>query len=200
MYKPATGSPFSNRLLLNAVPFEDPYRNVPGGQTHPLPATPTADAIFPSFAQFLVMDPNNNSTRAQTWNATIERQFGSNWQGSVSYLGSYLDRLWGGVHQNPGVFMGLGACTLNGVSHAVCTTDANLNQRRVLYQMNPVLGAGLAYAASSLINSRLYGVAPQDPLTLALATGLLLLVSLTAAFLPAQRASTLDPMAALRRE
>ena len=62
------------------------------------------------------------------------------------------------------------------------------------------LGAGLAYVASSLINSRLYGVAPQDPLTLALATGLLLLVSLTAAFLPAQRASRLDPMAALRQE
>ena len=145
MYKPATGSPFSNRLLLNAVPFEDPYRNVPGGQTHPLPATPTADAVFPSFAQFLVMDPNNNSTRAQTWNATIERQFGTNWQASASYLGSYLDRLWGGVHQNPGVFMGLGACTLNGVNYPVCTTDANLNQRRVLYQMNPALGAGLAY-------------------------------------------------------
>ena len=40
------------------------------------------------------------------------------------------------------------------------------------------LGGGLAYAASRLIDSRLYGVAPQDPLTLALATGLLLLVAL----------------------
>ena len=48
------------------------------------------------------------------------------------------------------------------------------------------LGAGLAYAASRLIDSRLYGVAPQDPLTLALATGLLLLVALAAAYVPAQ--------------
>ena len=39
------------------------------------------------------------------------------------------------------------------------------------------LGVGLAYAASRLIDSRLYGVAPQDPLTLALATGLLLVVA-----------------------
>jgi len=145
MYKPATGSPFSNRLLLNAVSFEDPYRNVPGGQTHPLPEQPGRDAIFPSFAQFLVIDPGINSTRAQNWNLTIEQQLGTVWQASVSYLGSYLDRLWGGVHQNPGVFLGLGPCTLNGVSYATCTTDANLNQRRVLYRENPVLGQGLAY-------------------------------------------------------
>jgi ABC-type antimicrobial peptide transport system permease subunit len=62
------------------------------------------------------------------------------------------------------------------------------------------VGGGLAYAASRLIDNRLYGVAPQDPLTLALATGLLLLVALGAACLPARRASRLDPMAALRHE
>ena len=62
------------------------------------------------------------------------------------------------------------------------------------------MGAGLSYAASRLLDSRLYGVAPQDPLTLALAAGLLLLVALSAAYLPALRASRLDPMAALRQE
>jgi predicted permease len=62
------------------------------------------------------------------------------------------------------------------------------------------VGAGLAYAASRLIDSRLYGVAPQDPLTLVFATMLLLLVALSAAYLPARRASKLDPMVALRQE
>lgn len=61
------------------------------------------------------------------------------------------------------------------------------------------LGGVLAYAGARLIASRLYGVAPQDVLTLTLATGLLLLVALTAAYLPARRASRLDPMAALHR-
>ena len=88
------------------------------------------------------MDPDNNSTRAQNWNATIERQFGTAWQASVSYLGSYLDRMWGGVHLNPAVFMGLGACTINGVNYATCTTNANLNQRRVLFQRESGAGAG----------------------------------------------------------
>ena len=57
-----------------------------------------------------------------------------------------------------------------------------------------------SFAASSLINSRLYGVASQDLLTLALATGLLLLVAISAAYLLAQRASRVDPMTALRHE
>jgi putative ABC transport system permease protein len=61
------------------------------------------------------------------------------------------------------------------------------------------LGGAMAYTASRLIDSRLYGVAPQDPLTLTLATGLLLLVALTAAYVPALRASRVHPMIALRQ-
>jgi hypothetical protein len=91
------------------------------------------------------IDPEINSTRAQTWNVTVERQFLADWQASVSYLGSYTDRLWGGVQMNPGVFMGLGPCTIHGVSYNPCTQDANLNQRRVLYLENPEAGRGLSY-------------------------------------------------------
>jgi ABC-type lipoprotein release transport system permease subunit len=50
-----------------------------------------------------------------------------------------------------------------------------------------------------MIGSRLYGVAPHDPLTLVAATGLLLTVALIAAYVPAVRASRLNPMTALRQ-
>jgi predicted permease len=62
------------------------------------------------------------------------------------------------------------------------------------------LGVGLAYAASRFVvaQGRLYGVAPQDPLILGSAIGLLLLVALAAAYLPARRASRLDAVAGLR--
>jgi ABC-type antimicrobial peptide transport system permease subunit len=62
------------------------------------------------------------------------------------------------------------------------------------------LGAGLAYAASRLITAQLFGVAPEDPVTLGAAVALLVLVALLAAYLPAQRASRVDPMTALRSE
>jgi predicted permease len=61
------------------------------------------------------------------------------------------------------------------------------------------VGGGVALSMSRVIDSRLYGVAAHDPPTLAIATALLLAVALLAAYLPARRASKLDPMAALRR-
>ena len=60
------------------------------------------------------------------------------------------------------------------------------------------LGGALAYGASRLIGSQLYGVAPQDPATFAAATIVLLLAAASAAYLPARRASRLEPVAALR--
>jgi ABC-type antimicrobial peptide transport system permease subunit len=62
-----------------------------------------------------------------------------------------------------------------------------------------LVGSALAYVGSRMLASRLYGIAPQDPLTLTLATGVLLLVALIAAYLPARRASRMDPMTALHQ-
>jgi hypothetical protein len=83
------------------------------------------------------MDPGINSPRIQSWNVTLEQQLGANWGVAVSYLGSHSDRLWGQVALNPGIYMGLAPCTIDGVRYNVCSTNANLNVRRALYQVNP---------------------------------------------------------------
>src|SRR5262249_25965178 len=75
-----------------------------------------------------------------------------------------------------------------------------LRETSVLIAAGLALGGGLAYAAVRLLDSRLYGVPPQDPLTGAVAAAPLLSVALSAAYLPARRASRRDPMTALRQE
>ena len=60
-------------------------------------------------------------------------------------------------------------------------------------------GAALAYPATRLIAGRLYEVAPQDPATIAAAIAGLLFVAAAAAYLPARRASRVNPMAALHK-
>src|SRR5260370_23058049 len=63
-----------------------------------------------------------------------------------------------------------------------------------------VAGVGAVLVTSHLIASFLYGVRPNDPLTIAVAVFTLASVAATAACLPARRASRLDPMTALREE
>jgi len=63
-----------------------------------------------------------------------------------------------------------------------------------------VAGAALSLVAGRGARSLLFGLKPYDPLTLAAAAVLLSLIAAAASFLPARRASKLDPMVALRDE
>jgi hypothetical protein len=141
-YINANAAPFGNRLRIDfpGGGFENPYRDIPGGDTHPLPLPPPRDIKFPPFGSYGSIDPNINSPRVQSWNVTFERQIGDAWQASASYLGSYTDRLWNQVAINPGVFMGPALCTIHGVFYPVCTVPGNLDQRRVLHLDNPEWG------------------------------------------------------------
>src|SRR5205085_2229025 len=63
-----------------------------------------------------------------------------------------------------------------------------------------VVGVALSLGVTRLVTSFLYGMKPTDPGTLAASAVVLVLVGLAAAALPARRAATLDPVAALREE
>jgi ABC-type antimicrobial peptide transport system permease subunit len=63
-----------------------------------------------------------------------------------------------------------------------------------------VLGASAALILSRLLSSFLYGISAQDPLTFVTVAGLLLLLALAAGYVPARRATKVDPITALRHE
>jgi ABC-type antimicrobial peptide transport system permease subunit len=64
------------------------------------------------------------------------------------------------------------------------------------------LGLGLigAFAASRVLDSLLFGVSANDPFTFTGVCAMLLVVLMAAAYLPARRATRVDPIVALRAE
>jgi ABC-type antimicrobial peptide transport system permease subunit len=75
-----------------------------------------------------------------------------------------------------------------------------LRQVLVLAVAGVALGAPLSLAVAPVAGSLLYGVAPDDPLTLVAASLAMVLVALAAGLVPALRASRLHPTVALRAE
>jgi putative ABC transport system permease protein len=92
-----------------------------------------------------------------------------------------------------GVRMALGARSSD-------VTAMILGRGLKLSALGLLAGAALAIALSFLLRSLLYGVTPAAPFVYASAAGSLVLVAAAACVIPAQRASRVDPIVALRDE
>jgi predicted permease len=92
-----------------------------------------------------------------------------------------------------GIRMALGAR-----SHSVLWLV--LREALVLVVIGLVVGVLASLALTKTAASLLYQLKPNDPLTIAMATIVLMMVALLAGYLPARRAARVDPMIALRDE
>jgi len=95
--------------------------------------------------------------------------------------------------QEIGIRMALGAAR-GGILRMV------LREALVLAGLGVAIGIPCALAANQLLSSMLFGLKGTNPFVLLAATALLLVVAGTAAYLPAYKASAVDPMVALRYE
>ena len=75
-----------------------------------------------------------------------------------------------------------------------------LKEVAVLSCAGVIAGLAGAFYLTRHVESQLFGIAPNDPATLAAAVGLLLVIALLAGWMPARRATRIDPMLALRYE
>jgi ABC-type antimicrobial peptide transport system permease subunit len=75
-----------------------------------------------------------------------------------------------------------------------------LRESLVLILAGAVIGLPLAFATTRFVESQLYGVQPNDVLTVSAAVLVLAAAGALASYLPARRAARVDPMVALRYE
>jgi putative ABC transport system permease protein len=75
-----------------------------------------------------------------------------------------------------------------------------IGQGMILVMIGVVIGLSVALMVTRLMKSVLFGVSATDPLTYAGVAALLVGVALLACYIPARRATKIDPMLALRNE
>ena len=75
-----------------------------------------------------------------------------------------------------------------------------MSESMVLVVAGVVIGVAIAWGASRLVTTLLFGLAPTDVLSMLVAVLMMIVVSAIAGYLPARRASRVDPMVALHAE
>ncbi len=152
------------------------------------------DANIPLYAMHTVEEQIDISLRNERLVASLSSVFGL-LATALAIIGLYGVMAYSVARRTReiGIRMALGALQANVVWMV-------MKEVIVVVAMGVAAGLSLALGAGRLIQNQLYGLAPHDPATLALATVMLAGVAALAGLIPALRASRIDPTNALRYE
>jgi hypothetical protein len=130
----------SNLTVVNPPSLANPWANFPGGNPFPLPPAKNFRFLQGNAQLFYGYALDVQPTYVQQYNLSIQRQIG-NWLVSATYMGNGTRHLWGNNPVNQSQFLGVGPCTIQGVSYAQCGSTATTAQRRRLNSVNPTWGS-----------------------------------------------------------
>ncbi|MBZ5568429.1 MAG: TonB-dependent receptor [Acidobacteriia bacterium] len=127
--------------------LSNPYAGQAGVPQFPLPFPKPGDpaAFFPLNGVYINNSFDVHPMYVQNWNFSVEKQLGSDWLLSLSYLGSKTTHVWVAYEANPGMNVPTVATPSAAAGGSGCTAGAaaatgNTNCRRALVVANPLQG------------------------------------------------------------
>ncbi len=129
MVNSADAAPYGGTEIW-AGQFSDPFASNPGGNIYPY--TVNKNAPFAPAGTYIFLPPNLKTPQTYQWNLVLQRQLGSDWLVSATYLGSHSIHLWDSYQVNPAVYIP-GTCSAGQYglkAPGPCSTPANQNYRR----------------------------------------------------------------------
>ena len=136
----STAAPFGNFMTVTGVGLDNPWATFPGGNPFPAPIGP--DVQFVPYTNFQSMAADVQTPTVSSFNLTVQRQFGTDWGLSASYIGTRATHLWAQRAGNPAVYIP-GNCVAGQyglTAPGPCSTVANTNPRRQLGLEKPAEG------------------------------------------------------------
>jgi len=126
--------PWGYTITVNTPPggLSNPWQGYPGGNPFPAPTVFPKDFQFPTGGTYVFEPPDAKATYLQQWNLSVQKQVGSDWLVTASYLGNKTTHQWLGYEMNPAVYIP-GSCVPGQyglIANGACSTTGNTNARR----------------------------------------------------------------------
>jgi len=190
IYFPFTQMNFTSESTLVVRTSGDPAALIDGVRS----AVREVNSDAPVFRVRPMTDVMANSTAQQRFNTVLMSVFAvvALVMAAIGLYGVIAYSVTQRTHEL-GIRMALGAGSGDVIKLVV-------GQGMLLASTGVVIGLGAAFALTRLMSSLLFGVSPRDPVTFAAIALILTGVALGACFVPARRATRVDPMIALRYE